>query len=35
MKVAAGEMITAMINTTSKTSMPTMIMIGEGKQDAG
>lgn len=32
MKVAAGEMITATINTTSKTSMPTMIMIGEGKQ---
>lgn len=34
MKVAAGEMITAMINTTSKTSMPTMIMIGEVLDEA-
>lgn len=34
MKVAAGEMITATINTTSKTSMPTMIMIGEVPDEA-
>lgn len=35
MKVAAGETIMATINTTSMTSMPTMIMISEGKQAAG